>query len=403
MIRLIKSLSSGAVETYRTQRSVWALGKYVALHVSRKGPAAIRRRIEKRRSIAHLRQLEGETRPGSILVAFAIGGVIGDNLMAARFLRDFARACPEARFDVYTSNVALGRWIYAGVGSALRNCFQDTAFGEMSDQYDAVFTFGDTIRFHRCKRDPNRHFPEDFSKILAAVRAYSQKQDVLQNKDYNDEAIAAQELLYRHGLNRAAANHFIAGIAYGGDRYELAADEGAPEKYGLAGKRYVTVHNGFDMSQITHNGTSSKVYPFFGEAIKEIGKADPELVFVQLGASTSVRIGNAALNLIGATSLQEAAALIRGAACHLDNESGLVTVASCYGTPACVVFGPTSPDYFAYPGNAVVRPVECGGCWWITRDWARCPRGMERPACMYAQPPGRVSAAALALLNRAGG
>jgi ADP-heptose:LPS heptosyltransferase len=169
---------------------------------------------------------------------------------------------------------------------------------------------------------------------------------------------------------------------------------------GLAPQAYITIHNGFDTTEVIHRGSSTKTYPHFGEVIKILRRSIPEFKFVQLGAATSVPIEGVDLNLISKTNLAEAAGLIRGAAIHIDNESGLVHIASCFGTLACVVYGPTNPDFFHYPGNGQVRPMICGGCWWITKDWlSRCPRG-EEPICMHGQPPKNVAEMALSLIGR---
>jgi ADP-heptose:LPS heptosyltransferase len=176
-------------------------------------------------------------------------------------------------------------------------------------------------------------------------------------------------------------------------------DEDVVAKFSLSARRFVTVHNGFDLSTVTETKFATKVYPRFGDVIKEFRKKQPGIVFVQIGASTSVVIEEADINLVGKTNLRQAAALVKAAACHVDNESGLVTIASCYGTPSCVVYGPSSADYFTYDGNATIRPLHCGGCWWVAKDWmSRCPRGMNQPICMYSQPPGNVAEAVVQLL-----
>lgn len=396
----INSAMNTAVETYRSQKSILAVGRYLYLLLSRRGPAAIRRRIETRRTLADLAAQRSQVQiaSGQIALAAIIGGVVGDNIIAARFLRDLSSACPNISLDIYTSNLSLGKWIYAGV-PGMRNCFQDTVFGKLPAEYDAELEFGDTVRLLRAKPRLLEDKRERFSTILTSIQSFSEKH----NRDvepYNRDGVIAQELLYRHGTNRAAANHVIAGLTYGGDRYGLTADDAAVAKFMLAGRRYVTVHNGFDLSQITHSGSASKVYPRFADVIKEVRQAIPDLVFVQVGSSTSVPITGTDFNLIGKTSLAEAAGLVKGATCHIDNEGGLVTVASCYGTPCCVVYGPSSADYFAYQGHVAVRPIQCGGCWWVAKDWlSRCPRGMDEPVCMYTQPPWRVAKGVLQILE----
>jgi hypothetical protein len=330
-------------------------------------------------------------------IAVSVGGAVGDNVMAARFLRDLGAVCPDLAFDVYTSNVVLGKWIYQDV-AAVRDCFQDVAFNTVYTQYDVALFFGDTMKLLHHKATDG--WSKEFSAIAASIARFSEAHKEAPEFPYNHDGVVAQDLFYKHGLNRARANHFIADIPYGGDRYRLPADEEIISKHSLSERRFVTVHNGYDLSTVAQTGSATKVYPRFGEVIKELRKSRPELVFIQIGASTSVVIDEVDINLVGQTNLRQAAALVKAAACHVDNESGLVTIASCYGTPCCVVYGPSSADYFTYEGNATIRPVQCGGCWWIAKDWmSRCPREMNQPVCMYSQPPGRVAEAVIGLLN----
>jgi hypothetical protein len=120
----------------------------------------------------------------------------------------------------------------------------------------------------------------------------------------------------------------------------------------------------------------------------------PDMFVVQIGSKTSTPIERVDLDLIGKTTLPQASAVIEGALAHLDNESGMVHIASCFSVPSCVIFGPTPPDYFGYAWNVNVRPKVWGSCWWITEDWMdRCPRGFDEPVCTYTQPAKEVAQA----------
>jgi hypothetical protein len=398
-MKLIKSVLSASAEVYRSQGSILAVARYAVRMVARRGPSAIRRRIEIAKSTVYTADAISH-RDGQLNVAALVQGALGDNLIAARFLRDLHTSCPNIVFDVYTANVMSGQWIYNAI-PGLSRCLQDASFDRISAQYDASLVFEDTVRLGGVKADLENYDLGRFSNILKSIQRFqTEHSDLDPALSYNRNGLLGQQLFYRHNKTRASAAHFIAGIDYGGDRYDLAVDADVLPKFDLSDRQYVTVHNGFDLSQVTPSGSVTKVYPRFGDVIAEIRRERPNLIFVQVGSSTSTPIEGTDLNLIGKTSLRQAAALVKGASCHLDNEGGLVTVASCFGTPCCVVFGPSSPDYLGYPGHAAVRPIECGGCWWISKDWlSKCPREMRQPVCMYTQPPTAVAKAALRLLQ----
>jgi hypothetical protein len=213
------------------------------------------------------------------------------------------------------------------------------------------------------------------------------------------DGFLAQKLVFQN-VTRATSLHSIAGVTYGGDEFLLNVDKRYLVKFNLEGKRYVTVHNGFEAKCATPGGQATKCYPHFGEVISLLRQQMPDLLFVQIGTKTSVPLRQADVDLVGKTSLPEASAIIQGAAAHLDNESGLVHIASCLSIPCCVVFGPTPSDYFAYANHVSVRPKACGGCWWITEDWMeRCPRGFAQPICTYSQSPSEVAQAMSQLLG----
>ena len=155
------------------------------------------------------------------------------------------------------------------------------------------------------------------------------------------------------------------------------------------------MHNGFDgefLVTSTHKATrSTKVYPHFDQVIALIRGAFPDLTVVQIGTKTSQCIPGVDCNLVERTTIEEAVELLRHSVLHLDNESGLVHIAASIGTKSCVVFGPTSADYYSYDTNINIRPKVCGGCWWVTEDWmVNCPKGYEDATCMFETPPEMV-------------
>ena len=117
----------------------------------------------------------------------------------------------------------------------------------------------------------------------------------------------------------------------------------------------------------------------------------PDVKIVQVGSKTSVPIAGVDVNLVEATTLPQAAALLRDALLHVDIEGGLVHVAASVGTRSLVLFGPTSLGYFGYPDNVNLFSGFCGNCWGVTERWMEiCPRGYGSPRCLEKLDPARV-------------
>ncbi|MBV9969330.1 MAG: glycosyltransferase family 9 protein [Xanthobacteraceae bacterium] len=128
-------------------------------------------------------------------------------------------------------------------------------------------------------------------------------------------------------------------------------------------------------------------------------------------------VANAApgtVNLAGATSLTEVAALIRRASICVSNDSGPMHLAVALGRPVVGIFGPTDPVWigpYRRPGAALSEELACSPCY--LRRLARCPhdhacmRGISADAVIarieaILQSEGRAAAPAEPLQGPAG-
>lgn len=362
------------------------------------------RRFSRRLSAAkQIRQISGDIEKAKIgteeglplRVAFRVAGGIGDHIVAARFVRDLLAAAGPFGVDVFSPKGEAVAWIFEGLEAPVR-CFNERFLWErLQPSYvvslyvtQFVIVHADTADLaHLAERAPK------LFEICTRLEAFRPRiETCIKHHPMLDGHLARMAGFM--GLGRRDFLQGMAGIPYGGDTLPLQVDPGALEKFGLAGKPYITVHNGFDAEFGKASPNSTKVYPRFGDVVSRVKAMFPDLRVVQVGTVTSKAIPSADINLIGATTIQELAAIIRNSWLNLDNESGIVHLASCLGVRSCVVFGPTSLDYYAYPQNINLAPPVCGECWWIREDWmSRCARGHEQPPCMSQQSPETVFAA----------
>lgn len=359
------------------------------------GAAGRRRSVEQ--EIDAGRQAVAGGRP---FLAIRVIGGIGDYIVLARFARDLAARTEGFGFDIYASNPGLADWLFGSL-PGFRQSYHDILFETSRKRYDAalradhvVIAYPDSLEWSRLSESP---------LLAAAIRRiiqYRPKIEIFIKHHPNMDNFLALRAVYANAT-RLDFLHHIAGLSYGGDRLDVAADAMAPSRNGLASRRYVTVHNGFDPGFIITSEQATKCYPHFAEVVRLLKRQFPDLTFVQVGTSTSIPIPGIDVDLINHTSLTEVAGIIAGAALHIDNEGGLVHLARCYGVCSCVVFGPTPSNYFGYGGNINVDPTFCGGCWWINQTWMDyCPRGFSRPRCMTEQDPAAVAKVIAAFLMR---
>ena len=340
-------------------------------------------------------------------VAIRISGGIGDHLEAARYIRDLLAYTGDFRFDLYSARPGIVGWIFGGMPQ----------FGDCYDEYYAIA--GDGIREYPLSlwimsfvavqtEYPDRAaiaaLAPKLLEVCDALNAFRPKIALeVKHHPYLDGYLAQKFLL--HEFNRHTSSQGTSGIPYGGQRLPVSTDTTALATHGLQGKRYVTIHNGFDkdhhLSGDCVDNQSTKTYPHFSAVVASLRQQFPDLAVVQLGVETSQPIAGVTVNLINKTSLPQTAALIGGALMHIDNESGLVHLAACLGVKSVVVFGATSVEYFGYGDNINIKPDFCGNCWWMSKDWiSQCVRGFDRPLCLFKQPPETVAQPAITYLEQ---
>ncbi|WEK52478.1 MAG: glycosyltransferase family 9 protein [Candidatus Kaistia colombiensis] len=315
--------------------------------------------------------------------------------MAARFLRDVLAVTGPLAIDIYSPKREVSAWIFRSLAAPVR-CFDEKVLWErLRPSYVASFYVTQFAMVHAETADwafLSDHAPKLFEVCTKLEEFRPSIEECIQHHPRLDGHLG--RIATFMGFSRRTFLQGMANIPYRGDVLPLEIDPGALEKFGLADRPYVTVHNGFDAEFDKAAPTSTKVYAQFEDVIVRLKRLFPDICVVQIGTVTSKPIGSADVNLIGATTIRELAAIVKHSRLNIDNESGIVHLASCFDVRSCVVFGPTSVDYYAYPQNINLRPPVCGECWWVNETWMnRCAKGHEQALCMSQRSPESVFAA----------
>jgi hypothetical protein len=340
---------------------------------------------------AGLRQRRAALTPARPLVAVAVIGGVGDYIVIARFLRDLAASGGDMLFNVFSPAPTRAAWIFAAV-PGFNQAYHDILFGPLLAEHDLALKASQMVAVREeFVRWQELRQPELQRIINTLIGARPQVAVFIDHDPFLDNALARQAVAT--GRTRRDFMHHIAGIPYGGDSLAVPADQTAAARMGLRPGGYVTVHNGFDPGFVISGNRATKCYPHFEAVVAILKQALPHLLFVQVGAGDpSELLSQCDVDLVGRTTLKEVAGVLAQTAFHIDNESGLVHLARCYGVRSAVVFGPTPSDYFAYPENLSIEPPVCGDCWWLTRTWMdSCAKGYPTPRCMTEQKPEEVA------------
>jgi hypothetical protein len=393
-----RKIQKQALEVYRQNQSVLQTVRYLTRYVVRRGPIVVQRMFTSNRPALCARNgLRSELR-----VAILLLGGIGDHIVAARFIRDLQVASGPFEFDAFSATPGVAKWIFSSFDK-LSGCFYDTQFDGASESYDTALIISNFIDVPRSNINESPSDQKVFiNKTIERITKFNTTIPMFQQDRLIMRAFVDNRLQFK-GFRRSNALHGMAGLQYGGDELPLELD--SKFRVDIANLRgpYITVHNGFELQNITSGLRATKCYPHFDRVVTILKRRFGDLSVVQIGTKTSVPISNVDLNLIDKTTLPQASAIIKGAICHLDNESGMVHIASCLATPCCVVFGPTPADYFGYETNINIRPQQCGDCWWITDNWMdRCPRGFDEPICTFMQSPEGIAETVTTFLRKKG-
>ena len=329
-----------------------------------------------------------------VTIALLITGGMGDYLIVARFLRDLAAAMEPARFDIFCSNPKIGDWAFAAV-PGFNKCHSEFLFSrqDVVDTYDLALRASQFVIANNDQIDWTRlQKAKRLQQVLTnLVRSRRPIEPFIEHHPHLDASLARRIVF--NNETRETFLHWMAGIPYGGPRLALETDNAIIDQLSLRQRPFVTINNGFDAGFIITGTASTKTYPHSDELCRLLKMQFPELVIIQIGNATSQPLANADINLVGKTSLAAAAALVQHASLHIDNEGGLVHLASAFATRCCVIFGPTPADYYAYADNINILPSFCGGCWWTTDTWMDvCPRGFKTARCLSEQRPADIVA-----------
>jgi hypothetical protein len=342
------------------------------------------RHAYKKRKLASSGIVENDD--GAILVT----GGLGDLIVIARFMRDLLEHLGGGTFSIFYSSPKVADMVFKNVPG-----FKGAHPAHFYKYAKEVCLYGLKInQFIYVEKWPgHRALANADTKIYELVRlleAYEKKIESLNvvraHHPFLDGALGRYAAI--KGRSRNDFLHYVTGISYGGDELSLSSEDAILAQYGLVAGKYITIHNGYDEAMQGLPGQrATKAYPGWGDVVSYLmEKFGDDFKVVQIGTEkTSVSISSVDVNLIGKTSLNEALSLLANTAFHLDNEGGFVHAAAAFGKRSCVVFGPTSVDYFGYPSNLNFAPLQCGDCWWSEKTWMMmCPKGDSTPICMSA-------------------
>jgi hypothetical protein len=335
----------------------------------------------------------------TVIVAVNVTGGIGDYVVIARALRDMAALSASLRFHVFCPSVETGKWVFSL--PCVEGVFDSVFLSGVRLHYDCVLNVGQFLYpaddEHFKLGRLTRLAPSFVQALAHAMKARKRWNVFIDHQPGMDGAFAHTAVAL--GLNRYTFLQSLLGLAPGPFALPLVCDDTIAADLSARFERWITINTGFDPTFPTVSRYATKCYPpdHWQRFVRAFKDKCRDVAVIQIGAKTSISIPGVDENLVSATSLAQAAAILKRAIFHVDNEGGLVHVAASLGTRSIVLFGPTSVKYFGYASNVNLSSDICGDCWWATDHWMdRCPKGHGQPRCLLELDPNHVADVAVA-------
>lgn len=206
--------------------------------------------------------------------------------------------------------------------------------------------------------------------VLKKGLARQEQLKFLVGDNYLTDEVLGRFMAARHE-SQLAAQSYLSGFDFDVETTGLLPgallNPAVLDKYGLAGKKYITIHSGVN-SLISLQGrqplkcwTTDKWRTFVTLFKKEF----PDILVVQLGGKNSPVFDFADISLAGKTALTEMPAILNGALLHVDGESGLAQLTRWLKTKAVVFFAHTSLYCFGLKKNRNLSAGVCRPCMWL--------------------------------------
>jgi ADP-heptose:LPS heptosyltransferase len=353
-------------------------------------------RLVRRRAPSHTDLVRGEV----LRVAVHGTGSVGDFLTHMILIERFYKTYGPMRIDFFCHPIKVNeaKFIFANA-SFVKDIITVSVLSEVKEHYDLIIHLRYLVRYEIVNhaRILAAH-PDLFNVIQTADQRFAPYEYIFDRHPFLD-GLFARQVVSEFGMNLAEVTGYLGNIAIERDARAVLAPDMAScrilSKCGLEGRRYVTIHHGFDTGYPLP-GTVTKCWPIehWKKFVSLFKARYPDLLLVQLGAEKSCHVDGVDIDLVGKTTLAEAAWILKYALFHVDGESGLVRMAHALHAQSVVLFGPTSPGFFSFTDNVNVVAQTCHDCWWSKRAWlAKCPRGLPEPECMTSIDPGSVMTA----------
>lgn len=340
----------------------------------------LQKNLRNRAKMLRYRLLSKKPESGSKLrVLVHIRGGIGDVIMSRFLIKKLREKMPDAEISFCHDSRSIAEMAFS---DGLIDRFQDRKY--VPQYFDLAMSGCHFMMFDHYDMERIKKLAPDY---IPCLRQALDIQQYFRTFDEYSPDMDGQfaKIMISHGYARVSSLGLFTGLDVGqGDRVDIRLEDEVMrkvlDKFGLYGKKYITLHSGLNVhTQVREELTRNWPEGNWQEFARMFKKDFPEYLVVQLGGSTSRVFDFADISLVNKTDLKDLPYLLAGASLHIDGETGMAQIANVTRTDSIVLFGPTYASYYSYPRNINISAENCGGCMNIDRYWmSKCVLGFPK-------------------------
>lgn len=316
-----------------------------------------------------------------IRILFNMTGGLGDAVMELCFYERIIELAPSVLIDIYGEPFC--NCIYDGKRNIGRIIDYNTEKIN-ADDYDISLQASWGITVHKIDETRVKALAPDLFECILKTRIDMRKGESLITRLRRAQILGKNKfwLMGRGDIWRLSQDRIIVDLKK--EYYKVYTN--------LKLTKYITINCGADMRRVRADQYPTKVWPIshFNKFICLFKKKYKDIEVIQLGADDQRRISGADRSIMG-ESIETVKHILKNSILHIDDEGGLVHLATALNTKCLVMFGPTPLEILGYPQNINISAQKCLGCFAYVSDWnANCMLGDKQTRCMSAILPQLV-------------
>ena len=300
-------------------------------------------------------------------VYWHLRGGIGDVAAQRVCVEAWRKKLPNAVFYYYTQTPGAAEMLWQADD---KNVMLGGGQNPLWYRYDLAFEVCLSFRtVHVNKKRVQQVAPEIIPLLEEGLRRQKRLGFLVEDNYMCDEVLG--RFMFWHEERQLEAQRYLNGLDFDVNQTGLLPrslrQPSVLEKYGLSGKKYITIHSGVNTGAVLNGKHPLKCWPDekWCEFVHLFKQTYPDILVVQLGGPQSPHFDCVDKCLTGQTQLTDIAAIIDGALLHVDGESGFAQLTRWLTTKAVVFFAHTSAPMFALSKNRSIVQDKCRPCMWL--------------------------------------